>query len=93
MAIPIQVVFDCADPARIASFWAGALGYVIQPPPEGFSSWEGFLTSIGVSEDRFNDRSAIVDPDGVGPRIFFQRVPEGKSVKNRVPSRRQRRRT
>lgn len=24
------------------------------------------------------------DPDGSGPRIFFQRVPEPKSVKNRV---------
>jgi hypothetical protein len=28
--------------------------------------------------------SAVVDPDGRGPRLFFQRVPEGKSVKNRV---------
>mgnify|MGYP000402599368 CR=1 FL=1 len=27
---------------------------------------------------------ACVDPDGVGPRLFFQRVPEGKTVKNRV---------
>jgi len=25
-----------------------------------------------------------VDPDGHGPRLFFQRVPEGKSAKNRV---------
>ena len=24
MAIPIQVMFDCADPARVASFWAEA---------------------------------------------------------------------
>ncbi len=28
--------------------------------------------------------SACVDPTGVGPRLFFQRVPEGKVVKNRV---------
>jgi hypothetical protein len=27
---------------------------------------------------------AIVDPDGVGPRIWFQPVPEGKVVKNRL---------
>ncbi len=27
---------------------------------------------------------ACVDPSGVGPRLFFQRVPEGKVVKNRV---------
>ena len=28
--------------------------------------------------------SAVVDPDGRGPRLLFQRVPEGKSAKNRV---------
>ncbi|MEU3648901.1 VOC family protein [Lentzea sp. NPDC034063] len=28
--------------------------------------------------------SACNDPSGVGPRLFFQRVPEGKTVKNRV---------
>lgn len=27
---------------------------------------------------------ACIDPSGVGPRLFFQRVPEGKVVKNRV---------
>ena len=27
---------------------------------------------------------SCVDPTGVGPRLFFQRVPEGKVVKNRV---------
>jgi hypothetical protein len=26
----------------------------------------------------------VVDPEGKAPRIFFQRVPEGKTVKNRV---------
>ncbi|HEY8546828.1 MAG TPA: VOC family protein [Acidimicrobiales bacterium] len=25
-----------------------------------------------------------VDPNGVGPRLYFQKVPEGKAVKNRV---------
>ena len=25
-----------------------------------------------------------MDPQGQGPRIFFQQVPEGKAVKNRV---------
>src|SRR3954467_8101529 len=28
--------------------------------------------------------AACADPAGVGPRLFFQRVPEGKAVKNRV---------
>jgi hypothetical protein len=30
------------------------------------------------------DASACVDPTGVGPRLYFQRVPEGKVIKNRV---------
>jgi hypothetical protein len=28
--------------------------------------------------------AACADPGGVGPRLFFQRVPEGKVVKNRL---------
>ena len=84
MATDIQVVIDCADPDRVATFWAKALGYVVQPPPEGFASWEEFLTSIGVPEDRFHTRSAVIDPAGRGPRIFFQQVPEPKTVKNRA---------
>ncbi|MBB2940777.1 catechol 2,3-dioxygenase-like lactoylglutathione lyase family enzyme [Actinoplanes lutulentus] len=31
-----------------------------------------------------NTTVACVDPNGVGPRLYFQRVPEGKVVKNRV---------
>ena len=84
MGTPIQVVFDCADPGTLAAFWATALRYRIQPPPEGFDSWEAALTAWGVPEERWNDRSAIIDPDEEGPRVFFQRVPEPKTVKNRV---------
>src|SRR5919206_5033245 len=84
MAPPVQVVVDCHDPARLASFWAEALGYVEQPPPDGFESWPAFLASIGVPEEEFNSANAVVDPDGAGPRIYFQRVPEPKTVKNRV---------
>ena len=84
MATEIQVVIDCADPARVAAFWATALGYIVQPPPDGFGSWEEFLTSVDFPKDRFDSRSAVVDPAGEGPRIFFQKVPEPKTVKNRV---------
>ena len=35
MQHPIQIVFDANDPARLADFWAVALGYVRQPPPNG----------------------------------------------------------
>lgn len=84
MATSIQIVFDTADPDAMARFWSAALGYRLQPPPQGHETWEDFLRAEGVPEDRWNEASAIVDPDGHGPRIFFQRVPEGKTAKNRM---------
>lgn len=84
MAHEIQIVIDCADPAALAEFWAAALGYVVQPPPDGFPSWESALDAWGVPAERRGSASAVVDPAGVGPRVFFQRVAEPKSVKNRV---------
>jgi hypothetical protein len=84
VATRVQVVLDCADPDRLARFWAAALHYQLQPPPEGHATWEDFLRAAGWPEERWNDFSAIVDPDGVGPRIFLQRVPEGKVAKNRM---------
>jgi glyoxalase superfamily protein len=84
MATGIQVVFDCADPNGLAWFWAAALGYKLADPPEGHASWEAWLREQGVPQERWNDASAVVDPDGGGPRIYLQRVPEAKTVKNRV---------
>ena len=83
-AFDLQVTFDCADPAAQAAFWAAALGYVVQPPPEGFATWDAFLDQYGVPPEHRNDRSAAVDPAGHGPRLFFQKVPEGKVAKNRM---------
>ena len=77
-----QVTFDCAEPERVARFWCDALGYVVPPPPEGFAGWDEFDRSLPV--ERQGAAYACVDPAGVGPRLFFQRVPEGKVVKNRV---------
>jgi len=84
MAKRFQVAIDSADPDRLARFWAEALGYQVQPPPEGYASWEDLLREIGVPEESWGDSSAIVDPDGIGPRLYFQRVPEAKAGKNRV---------
>lgn len=84
MATEFQVTFDAADPAALAQFWAEALGYEVQGPPEGYETWDAFLDALGVPADQRNSASAIVDPDGQGPRIYFQRVPEGKTVKNRL---------
>jgi hypothetical protein len=77
-----QVTFDCAEPERVARFWCEVLGYVVPPPPPGFDSWQDFERTL--PEEAHGSAFAIVDPAGVGPRMFFQRVPEGKVVKNRV---------
>jgi hypothetical protein len=84
MARDVQITFDCADPAGLAAFWAEALGYRLQDPPAGFESWEQALEAMGVPLENRNDASAVLDPEGAGPRLFFQRVPEHKQVKNRV---------
>lgn len=84
MAIRVQVTFDAHEPQRLAQFWVQALGYVRQPPPPGFDTWDDFARRIGLPEDRWHDFDAAIDPDGAGPRLFFQRVPEGKTTKNRV---------
>jgi hypothetical protein len=77
-----QVTFDCAEPERVARFWCEALGYVVPPPPPGFASWEEFDKAL--PPERQGSAYACVDPSGVGPRLFFQRVPEGKVAKNRL---------
>ncbi|HEY8300533.1 MAG TPA: VOC family protein [Jatrophihabitans sp.] len=84
MATHFQVTFDSADPGAHAAFWAEALHYVLQPPPAGFDSWDAALEAWGVPPEQRNDRAALVDPDGAGPRLFFQKVPEPKTAKNRV---------
>ncbi|MFJ9944992.1 VOC family protein [Streptomyces erythrochromogenes] len=77
-----QLTFDCAQPERVARFWCDALGYVVPPPPEGFADWGAFDRAL--PPERQGSAFACVDPSGVGPRLFFQRVPEGKVVKNRL---------
>ncbi|MGG5260702.1 VOC family protein [Phycicoccus avicenniae] len=82
---PIQVVIDTVDPAALVVFWAGALaprGYSVPAPPGDFADWPAFLAAQGVPEERWNDASTL-EADGQ-PRIFFQRVPEAKSGKNRL---------
>jgi hypothetical protein len=84
MSRTVQVTFDCADPAGLAGFWNEALGYDYDSPPPGFATWEEALDHFGVPADQRNNASAAVDPDGRGPRLWFQKVPEGKTAKNRL---------
>ena len=90
MATTLQVTFDCGDPHVVARFWAAAIGY----EKEDHTSFVAQLLGSGeISRDatvdvdggpQFADVSACRDPDGKGPRLFFQKVPEDKAGKNRV---------
>jgi len=83
-----QLTIDSNDPSRLVRFWAPVLGYEVQPPPDGFGSWKAWYVSVGVPEEEFgpdNDGTdRIFDPAGSGPKIWFQIVPERKSVRNRL---------
>lgn len=84
MAITWSVTIDCAQPARLAEFWALALGYVPSPPPVGFGSWEEWFTHYGVPEEEWDQGASLSDPDEMGPSLSFLQVPELKVAKNRL---------
>jgi glyoxalase superfamily protein len=84
MAFKVQVVFDCKDPDSLSKFYAQALHYKLQDPPAGYASWEAFLKELGTPEEEWNSASAIVDPEGLGPRIYFQQMDTQKLGKNRL---------
>ncbi|MGW8682462.1 VOC family protein [Streptomyces sp. NPDC055817] len=68
-----ELAIDCADPDALARFWCSVLGYEVQDVEDG-------LVTIGppaVPEGK--DR-----PGPVPPALTFARVPEGKTVKNRL---------
>ena len=85
MANRFQLVIDCRDPEPLARFWAAALGYEFEPPPDGFPTWDDYWRDVGVPEEELGlGEDSIIDPTGKGPRIWFQVVPELKAVKNRL---------
>lgn len=92
MSSTIQITFDARDPRLLSIFWRDVLGYVHPAPPgvelspgeDPLAAWDEFLEASGVPEEQRNSASALEDPNGTGPRIFFQQVPEDKVAKNRV---------
>jgi hypothetical protein len=85
-----QVTFDAADPHALAAFWAAVLGvevedhadFVDQLVADGRMPPEERIVVAG--RPAFRDVAACRDPSGTEPRLYFQRVPEGKTAKNRV---------
>ena len=65
-ARPMQIALDCSNPAKLAKFWASALGYEV----------------VRVSDD--GERAFLRDPEGKGATVLLHRVPEPKTIKNRM---------
>ncbi|GIG67432.1 VOC family protein [Phytomonospora endophytica] len=83
----LQLTVDCADSERLAVFWATALGYDVEAAPAPFATWRAYWLARGLSEEDLGEgdcSDSVVDPTGAGPRIWFQQVPEAKTVKNRL---------
>ena len=68
----------------LGDFWCRVLGYIGKPPPPGFDSWDEALDAMGIDRSDPDRAYGIVDPDGLGPPVFFLKVPEAKTAKNRV---------
>ena len=80
----LQIVFDSSNPLSLSKFYAEALHYKLQDPPSGFESWEAFLRAQGIPEEEWDNASPIVDPEGKGPRIYFQQMDTPNLGKNRL---------
>ena len=92
MSATVQVTIDAHDPRALSVFWKEVLGYVHPAPPgvelgpgeDPLRAWDEFLEANDVPLELRNSSSALEDPNGIGPRIFFQQVPEPKTAKNRM---------
>jgi hypothetical protein len=85
-----QIAIDAADPHLLNRFWAAAVGYEVEDHHDGILGIidAGYATlddTIEIDGRRvWKTAAACSDPDGTGPRLLFQQVPEAKTVKNRV---------
>ena len=81
MANLADIVIDCAAPAALARFWAAALdGYAVAPYDDEELAR---LRADGI-DDPEDDPTVLVESRDDRPRVWLVRVPEPKTVKNRV---------
>jgi Glyoxalase-like domain len=72
-----QFVIDCTDPDRMARFWKEALHYEFTPAPEGYVGWDDYYRALGFPEEDLDlGEDRLSDPQGGGPDIWFQKVPD-----------------
>jgi hypothetical protein len=90
MSRQVQIAIDCHDPHALNRFWAEVMDYEAEDHHDqieelvagGIASLDDTLLIDG--RRAWATAAACCDPSGVGPRLLFQRVPEDKTVKNRV---------
>ena len=86
----IQVAIDAENPYQLARFWAAVTGYEMEDHHEmiGEIIDAGYATLDDTMEidgrRHWATASACRDTDGHGPRLLFQKVPERKTVKDRI---------
>jgi hypothetical protein len=74
-----QLTINAHDPARLASFWAAALGYQ-SAPPSGTATWDAHYRRRLGAQEGFQDR--LFDPEGLRPPLWFQHVPGAEAGKS-----------
>ncbi|MFD0343031.1 VOC family protein [Streptomyces sp. NPDC127117] len=99
MTLDWKVVIDSTDPHAQATFWGGALGYLVEDHSVlierllGFGAVPEDITLIAHDRRAWRDLAGVRHPDdpydkesgaGLGRRLLFQRVPEAKTTKNRL---------
>ncbi|TQS40114.1 VOC family protein [Cryptosporangium phraense] len=77
-----QLTINAKEPARLAQFWAAALGYTAVPPGAPDTSWNRHYRARLGDSPAFADR--IFDPEGLRPPIWFQPSPEERTGPNRL---------
>ena len=77
-----DIVVDCARPAPLARFWVAVLeDYAIAPYTE--EDLER-LRAQGVTDPEDDPTVLVLPGPGGGPRLWFTKVPEPKTVKDRI---------
>lgn len=82
MRTTIQLSLDAEEPQRLIAFWCEVLGYEPEPLSDAARAELEAMGLDPAASGRWF--AAAVDPDGRGPRLLAQRVPEPKSAKNRL---------
>lgn len=75
------VCFDCTDPWTLAHWWAPVLGYRVRPHT---ADDVAALRASGIDRVEDDPEIALDAADDAGPTIWFNKVPEPKTVKDRI---------